>query len=71
MVKNNYLVVTAFWVKGSNLTNTFFTGLRFNNNDCFFIALTTPADFDFEPENGKDIVPSSYSIRNSFLGSNQ
>jgi len=55
-LKTIYLAVAAFWLKGSNLTDTFFTGLRFNNSVCFLIALTKPADFDFEPENGRDIV---------------
>jgi len=68
-IENYYLAVTAFLVNGSNLTKTLFTGLRFNKNTCFLIALTKPADFDFEPENGKDIV----SIRRtySFFGTNQ
>lgn len=54
----DYLGVTEFSPKGSNLTNTFFTGLRSNKDVCFRIALNMPDDFDLVPENGKDIIPN-------------
>lgn len=56
VVENVYLATGAFLLNGSNLTYTLFTGLRFNRNACFLIALTKPDDLVFEPENGRDII---------------